>query len=287
METAVTKEITLEDKVYKIRPLVKLDSFIDSVAKDGSSLYAGAGHHYYLPNKQDGSWVPILNKDEQAWFEEKLNLPKNSLTFYVANEKERHKSYWAKFNLHLTNEGLQLKTADPIDNLKYRLAKQLDALIAPTWAQRNDRAEYRFVILEDDMETAEKVTDGDKKKNAWSHYGKISNSNTKLLDILKVAGKNVAVNKANNSEFLQSQVMELIDGNIDEYLKIINDPNYEMRLFIAEGVQVKALIKKTKSMYTLPEGVELGSLESTIAYLKDPENNPVYLKIKAQIAAAK
>lgn len=286
METPV-KEIKLENKVYKIKPLVKLDSFITDVAKDGSSLYAGAGHHYYLPNTQDGSWVQILDKDEQAWFEEKLNLPKNSLTFYVANEKDRHKSYWAKFNLHLTNEGLVLKTANPIDNLKYRLAKTLDYLIAPSWAKRNDRAEYRFVLEEEDHENTELAQEGDKQAKAWTHYGEIKNSNMKMLDILKIAGKNVAVNKQNNSDFLQSQVTELIKTNITEYLNIINDPNYEMRLFIAEAVQIKAIVKKTKSMYTLPEGVELGSLETTIAYLKDPENNPVYLKIKAQIAAAK
>lgn len=285
METI--KEIILEDKVYKIRPLVKLDSFITDVAKDGSSTYAGAGHHYYLPNKQDGNWVSILDKDEQAWFENKLNLPKNALSFYVANESERHKSFWAKFHVTLTNEGLVLNTKDPMDNLKMRLVKKLDNLIAPSWSERNSRAEYRFVIVEDEEIVDEKLKDGDKKKLAWTHYGKISDSNTKMLDILKVAGKSVAVNKQNHNDFLKSQITELIETNLDEFIKIISDPNYEMRVFIADAVQVKGLIKKSKNMYTFPAGDEIGNLENTIRYFNNPENNPEYLKIKAQIQAAK
>jgi len=277
----------LIEKTIKIKPLVRTNSFITEANKDGATLFEGAKQEFLLPNNADGSWVAILDKTEQPYFEEQLGLAPNSLTFNVTNKEQRNKSFWKNFGLKITSEGITLNLANPIDNLKWRIAKISTKHIAPSWSERDQRGEYRFVILEEDVTNKETLNKTNIVKTAWVEYGKIEQNNTKMCNVLRLMDKRVAPDKANNTEFLQASLSAVIDVNPKLFLDIIKDEDMDLKTFIDDCVQAGLIKKVARHTYKFPEGDEKYTLDTLSAHLKDLENEFRLVKLKQQLANSK
>lgn len=288
----------LKDKKITIKPLVRTDGFITAQDKSGATGFEETKKLWTLPNKEDGSYVDFLDPEEQEAFEIMLGFPKGSLGFYIHDPKKRHESFWnaKKFSLKVSPEGITLDLSKPLDMLKYKLALELGSkYIAPSWAQRFDRGEYLFVILEEDVMQLEELKTGELQKQAWIKFGSIETSNKKMADVLRLAGKNVAANQYTNHDFLKNEVMKFINekdnkiGGPKKFLDIVNDPSYDVKVLIQDAVKAGALViveRKPKVTYGFPGGERIGDIFDTLKYLEDPMNADIKLKIQAQVKTA-
>lgn len=277
----------LTDKIIKIKPLVKTNSFITEANKDGATLFEGAKQEFLLPNNADGSWVAILDKEEQKYFEEQLGLSPNALTFNVTNKEQRNKSFWKNFGLKITSEGITLNLANPLDNLKWRIAKVSTKKIAPSWSEKDARGEYRFVILEEDVTNKETLNKTNLVKTAWIEYGKIEQNNAKMCNVLRLMDRRVAPDKENNTEFLQASLSDIISSNPKHFIDIVKDEDMDLKNFIDDCVQAGLIKRVAKHTYKFPEGDEKYTMDTLAVFLKDLENEFRYTKLKQQLKNSK
>ena len=287
----------LEDKVIKIKAISNSNGYLfDTTDHDGATLYTGTERRINLPRSQStGRLVPVFkDKEEQAFFAKELNLKTEELDCYNPNT-----DFWVKTYCKLTKEGITLNLKDPMDNIYYRILKA-SAEVAPSWNERFDRRNYKFAIVEDGYEVSEINKKADKTRRAWKAFGKIEDSIDKMSDVLELYGKNVP--RGAKLDWLQAELTKMIEDNkprangklspLDEFLSIIEDKNFETRLLISKAVQIGALVRSGKNGYKLP-GVEerenntADNLTEMIDFLRDLKNQPITLKIKAQIEAAK
>lgn len=278
----------LEDRTVILKPIIKPGS-MNGKGHDGEFMYTGTEVHYVLPyNIQKGRLETILTPDEQDFFENLLDL---DLSIH-----KKEDNFWHSFKIKirkdekLMTEGYSMNLNDPIDNLRWRVLK-LQRHVAPSWGERFNRAEYQFALVGSEELTENRARIADKRKEAYMFLGKIDNSESKMRNFLRVYGK--AVSASATLGFMKGEIDKLIENpaTIDGVLDVINDPNYEMKLFIDDAVECGALVKKGKKYYLQggdPVNENDPSLEGTVralnAYKRDTDD--IYLRIDTQIKNA-
>lgn len=275
----------LENRKVILKPIIKPGG-MNPAGHDGEFMYTGSEVHFVLPyNIKKGRLETILTKDEQAFFENELNEDLS-----IHNKKD---NYWHAFTVKIRKDdklmdtGYEMDLSDPIDNLRWRLLK-IQSHVAPSWEDRYKRGEYKFVLVSEDEMTDSRALIADKRKDAYMFLGRIENSPKKMKDFLRVYGKRPSETASVN--FLKGEIDKLIDdtNTIDSVIKIINDSDYEMKLFIEDAVDVGAILKKGRKYY-MQGGDAINendpSLEGTVKQLTEykRDTDDIYLRIDNQI----
>ena len=147
-----------------------------------------------------------------------------------------------------------------------------------------EKGTYKFALVDMDDEVIAKRKSSDKKKEAYKALGKMEASDTKLRNFFKVYGKRVPADAT--KDWMIGQVDEIIESDIDGFLTIVEDKDYETKLEIQDALDCRALVKKG-SEYELPGGESLGNLEEVISKLKNPKFSEILVTIRSRISTAK
>lgn len=280
-EVKIDINTILTKKKVKLVPIVRNNMYMGQKDHDGKFMLTGADMSTDLPIDIDKKqFKQILNKDEQTAFEQYLTLKPGEMSFY-----NRNSPYWTNYRVKINKEGREFDLSNVKDNLDLRVFKA-QKWVAPSYAERFDDAAYKFAIEEEETVIADKLKKSDKNKEAYKQYGKIEEFPSKLKNVLRVYGKTGITNNA-GLNFLQSEVSTIIETDVEGFLSIVLDKNFETKIFIQDALDCKAIEKSGRLGYKFKgtDDVEkfASTLEDAIEFFTDAKNQDLFLKVKAQI----
>jgi hypothetical protein len=185
----------------------------------------------------------------------------------------------------MTKEGTTLNLNLSLDMLKYHILIANKSLVSPSYEDRNLKATYEFMIVDESKVTTKKLAEASVKSDAFIKYAEITNSKKATIGFIKSLGRTIPATASD--EWMKNEVLNIVDSNPAYFLEIVNHPQYNERIFVQESVEAGAIIRKGEKRYTLDNGAELGDMTDVINYLLNPDNQEVKLRIKAKIDLAK
>ena len=216
-----------------------------------------------------------LTEDDERRLEDKMNMSPGTLSRY-------NKDYWTMFRVDVPKNGVTLNLSFPEDELKYLVLKAHQR-VANSEMERFDSPFAEYVMTSQEQEA--KVVNK-KSKLKRKAYKVFSNMNTtEMKDVLKVMGKRAGDDAS--VDFVESQLDKIVTDDPQNFLTTVEDPTFKMRAFIDDCISSRVLVKNG-TKYQLPGGDTVGfTLEQTIEYLQNPDNQEVYLDLKGKMSIGK
>jgi hypothetical protein len=298
----------LQNRIVSIKPVESSGKWSTLLVqgqerKKDPFLYNKVKRSYQVPlnNIHNGGGVKVILNDQRRVLIEKYkeSYP-NGMTQKEFFEKElgvnlnptlpNDDNFWRtdrRGRVILTKEGATLNLNQPLDMLKYLILMANTSLISPSYDQRNNKATYEFMVVDESKVTVKRLEEASVKADAYLKYAEITNSKAATIGFIKSLGRAIPATAINDENWLKSEVLAIVDNDPKYFLEIVNHPQYSERIFVQEAIEAGAVIRKGEKRYTLDNGAELGDLTDTINYLLNPDNQEVKLRIKAKIDLAK
>tara|TARA_Y100000004_G_scaffold62249_4_gene69725 strand:- start:3538 stop:4395 length:858 start_codon:yes stop_codon:yes gene_type:complete len=216
-----------------------------------------------------------LTEDDERRLENKMNMSPGTLSRY-------NKDYWTMFRVDVPKDGVTLNLSFPEDELKYLVLKAHQR-VANSEMERFDSPFAEYVMTSQEQEAK---VENKKSKLKRKAYKVFSNMNTtEMKDVLKVMGKRAGDDAS--VDFVESQLDKIVTDDPQNFLTTVEDPTFKMRAFIDDCISSRVLVKNG-TKYQLPGGDTVGfTLEQTIEYLQNPDNQEVYLDLKGKMSIGK
>jgi hypothetical protein len=296
----------LQDKIVAVKPVESSGKWSTLLVKGQERtkdpfLYNKVKRSYQMPlqSYNNGGGVVTLLDDlrrvhiqkymekypegmtQKEFFEEELGVDLNP-TLPI------EKNFWRsdrRARVVLTKEGMQLNLNLPLNMLHYLILMANKSLVSPSYDNRNDKATYEFMIVDESKVTSKRIEEASVKADAFSKFAEITRSKASTIGFIKSLGRTVPATVT--EDWLKAEVLNVIENSPKAFLEIVNHPQYNDRIFVQEAVEAGAIIRKGDKRYTLDNGVELGDLQDTINYVMDPENQEVKMRLKAKVELTK
>jgi len=282
MEVKESK-FTLPDTTITVKYIKRKKGMASNVGEDhviSGGMLNGSVKKFQAPLLKNNSIANVLTKDEKEYLEALTGL---DLSVYG--------DFWYDHQVSLYKDDNLLQLSNPIDYISYKILTYLKNDIAPTWAERNLKQTYQFVITSADEELTEKKVGFDNKKEAFKLYGKIEDDKDKLISILALL-TNKPISKETTLKWVQTKVEEFIDGKPESFVLLMKDKSLDTKFLINEAVD-KGIIIKTGNKYSTNDGLDLcensqiPTYENTITYIDNPKHQDVRSYIEAKLLGNK
>ena len=216
-----------------------------------------------------------LSDEDEKRLESKMNMSSGTLSRY-------NKDYWTMFRVDVPKEGAILDLSSPEDELKY-LVLRAHQRVANSEMERFDSPFAEYIMTSDEQEAKVVNRKSKLKRKAYKVFSGMST--TEMKDVLKVMGKRVGDDVS--VDFVESQLDKIVTDDPQNFLTTVEDPTFAMRAFIDDCISSRVLVKNG-TKYQLPGGDVVGyTLEQTIEYLQNPDNQEVYLDLKGKMSISK
>ena len=310
METTTAEKVVygtfLQDRIVSVKPVESSGKWSTLLVsgqdnKKDPFLYNKAKRSYQLPlnNANLGGGVKVILDDQRrVKIQKYMESFPNGMTQKEFFEKElgvnlnptlkAEENFWRtdrRGRVVMTKEGTTLNLNLSLDMLKYHILIANKSLVSPSYEDRNLKATYEFMIVDESKVTTKKLAEASVKSDAFIKYAEITNSKKATIGFIKSLGRTIPATASD--EWMKNEVLNIVDSNPAYFLEIVNHPQYNERIFVQESVEAGAIIRKGEKRYTLDNGAELGDMTDVINYLLNPDNQEVKLRIKAKIDLAK
>ena len=219
-----------------------------------------------------GRYSTGLTEEDEKFLEDKMNLSKGTLSSY-------NKEFWGKFRIRVQKDGNSLDPQNSYSDLLEYKVLMAHELVANSEVEKMDSplAEYVLTNIQQEAEVESKIFVT--KRNAYQEFATMSYED--MVSYLKVVGKRVS--EDTSREIVEAAVGKDIEAAPKNFMNVIKDPAFKLKVFITDCIAKGALIKNG-SKYSLKGGDIIGySLEETIVYLAKEENQEVYISLKSKL----
>lgn len=282
-EVLKKSDFTLPDQVITVKYIKRKKGMAAHVNDDhviSGGMLGGSIRKFQAPLLKNGSIANILTKDEKIALEDMTGL---DLSVYG--------DFWTTHYVTLFKDDNQFDLNNPMDYISYRILSFLKDDIAKSWAERNNKQTYQFVMTSADEEMSEQKQGFDNKKEAFKLYGKIEEDASKLIGILGLL-TNKPISSETSLKWLQAKVEAFIDEKPKLFVDLIKDKSLDTKLLIANAVE-KGIIIKASNKYVTVDGLDLcensqvPTFENAVTYLDNVKHQDVRSFIEAKLAKAK
>lgn len=233
---------------------------------------------------RNGSFTNVLTTEEKEFLESYMHTEENELSMY-------NKKYWGTLFVTLRKDDMILNLADPDDYIKYKILVTHTDFVAPNLEEQYRKASYRYVLIHQNEEANQQKGKISKKSRAYMKYGVIENDADALKYVIKMlSGRTPATNSKLLT--LQNAVGEFVESQTDNFIRLLEDTDFNMKVFIDKGLRAGAINRRQDEYYTLDNKPMLVSgdkatLDQAVKFLNSPENQEVKFTIEARIEAAR
>jgi hypothetical protein len=243
---------------------------------------------FSLPRTERGDLVKVFkNDDERKWFEETLGLDLNI---------SKPGNYFETFDIKVTKDSVLMykgetyDMADPMDNLRVRVLKW-QPVIAPSEEKRLERPEYKWYLVDQDNIVKKQAVEYDSIVEFGMFLGKLGDNLDKKKNVLKVYFSSINSTEKitpDTTEQMVKSKFNQISKDIstrDEFLKIVEDPLFDDKIFVLDAVDAGAIFKDGKDTYSFTgeeETYTFDGISRYISKLKD-EQDDIYFTIMDRI----
>ena len=290
-----SKEILkLRKRKVSVKPIHRDGGWVAS-NHDSAFLNDGAVRDYTVPSKARGRVLVnpcpdfVQEKDGKTddWQALADELGLESVRDLNPNTR---KGFWmreAESTVKMDKRGKFLNLKETRDFVEYLVLRSNSHLIAPTWATRFDNGEFMFALVEEGEEIIDNVSNLEENKKAYAYLDKIDSSAVKMTDFLYVyyLTKKEAKKPPRNGtiDWLKAEIGKIIKNDLNTYLTILDDPDYNLKLLIQRSVDSGALLKD-RHIYSFPGADEsVGNLEQLIEFLDDEKNQTERMKLMKMV----
>jgi hypothetical protein len=226
------------------------------------------------PIQRNGAYSVDLGSDEERReLERRLDLGHMDLSPFS--------KFWRDFTVHIHDKELILDLNNPMDFITYKV------LMASPRVAESDKDEDRvkkpkaeYAIFDEQEKAKRENVKVNLKKKAWKIFN--TSSAKQMRDILKLLG--VQAHNA-STEIVENKLSEIVDSRPEDVINIKEDANFKMKVFLSDCINAKAL-RRNAGAYFFGD-IHLGhDQETTIVFLEDPENQEIYLALKAKLQAS-
>jgi len=233
---------------------------------------------YVVPINRHGGLVNVLTNEEKAFYEKEL--PGTNLSIYG--------DFWYDQSVLLTKQDTLFDLSNMMDYLQIAILRANKQEIAPNYVSRFDRAEYKFMIVEEGEVLKDDKKRYDSKKNAWKEYGRIEDQKDLLIGVLKLL-ENKPISEDSSLDWIQGKVEAHVDESPKTFLNVIKDPSFETRILINKAIDKKLIVRNGNKYATidgldLAEEGEVPTFSIAVRYLEKPKNQAVRDILEAKIS---
>lgn len=258
-------------------------------------LYGGmaetASKTFVVPKLSSGNYVNVLTDDEKDFLEEMMGLEPNSLSIY-----KKANNFWDDSNdmgiskVRLTKQDTYLNLSNPEDYIKYKILLANKNFICPSLQELQDRpkATYQFVMISEGDENKQAKVKMSTTQACYKEFGKIEDNKEVLRLIIETMdGRPTSANS--KLEFLQTKINDLIQANGKTFLKVVQDPLLNTKVFIRECVDKGVIYKRGDFYYLRSDNTplcEVGedpTFNIAAKYLNAPRHQDLKFALEAKL----
>lgn len=289
--------MTEKEEVKVKCPLRRAIIAVKPIVDESSFLYQNTGRTALPGSRKGARGVPIdpetkryvepLTPEEIAWFESEECSARFPKGWLVANSHNK-KSYWTTYDVALkANETTNLDLSTVEGYLKYAFLKAQRDQIAPSWEERFGELSYTHAFVDLSKASEDNANRIDRNKEAYKWLGVLETSIPKMRGVISQYYHNTNSNKkipaTTSREWLVSELGDIIDRDISNFLAIKHDKDIDSKIFINQALEANVIFKEDKNKYRIPGLDDLYTMAELVEFLGDLSNQKVYGKLKAQI----
>jgi|TARA_R110000796_G_scaffold236214_1_gene355448 hypothetical protein len=268
-------------KVRYIRRNRGMASNVDANHVISGGMLSGSTKKFCTPLSRQGTIKNVLTTEEKDFLEELMGI---ELSVY------KNTDFWSTRRVSLVKGDNDFDLSNPVEYIDYKILLGNSDKIAQGLENANNDLNYMFVIIEEGEEVKVKRNNFSAKKKAFKLYSKIEDSQETLRSIVKLV-ENKAISKTADIEWLRGQVESIIENKPEQFVSLVEDVNYGIKMLISNAEDAGVVIRKNKRYSTLDgldlcrEG-EIATFENAVTYLANPLNQEVVDLLEAKTKKA-
>ena len=278
----------LKDNKIIVRFVKKPDGFITNPKNPQyGGLSIGASIVLTVPVLRNGTFKNVLTDNEKSFLESTLGLDEGALSVH-----KKENNYWSNFSVTLKKEDTIFDLSDPIDYIRYKVVINNNDLVAPSLEDLQDKklGTWRFVIINEGEELAQKSAIANAKGQAYMLLGSIKENKPKVKTLVQLL-TNKPINNNTKLDQLVVWATEEIEKDPKKFLSYAEDKFLDTKIIIIEAIEY-GIMKKRGEFYFMADSTpvceknEEPTLANCVKYLNNPKNQTIYMKLQSQIKNA-